>query len=204
MYPDEMVLSDNKQASAQPAALNKAETEGVICFEQVFERYNSMVFNLAFQVLGNWEEALDLSQEVFFTIARKMHSFRGESSLKTWIYSIALHRATNRLRWRNRLRRRGSVSLEEYLARKPDEDYCISLKSGIRSPEEALIIKEERRRLNQLLQRVPLQKRIAVILRDIEGLTYEEIAESMKVSLGTVKSRIARGRDILKRLVAET
>jgi RNA polymerase sigma-70 factor (ECF subfamily) len=204
MYPDEMVLSDNQQASAQPAALDKVETEGAFCFEQVFERYNSMVFNLAFQVLGNWEEALDLSQEVFFTIARKMHSFRGESSLKTWIYSIALHRATNRLRWRNRLRRRGSVSLEEYLARKPDEDYCISLKSGIRSPEEALIIKEERGRLNQLLQRVPLQKRIAVILRDIEGLTYEEIAESMKVSLGTVKSRIARGRDILRRLVAET
>jgi RNA polymerase sigma-70 factor (ECF subfamily) len=204
MYPDEMVLSDNQQASAQPAALDKVETEDAFCFEQVFERYNSMVFNLAFQVLGNWEEALDLSQEVFFTIARKMHSFRGESSLKTWIYSIALHRATNRLRWRNRLRRRGSVSLEEYLARKPDEDYCISLKSGIRSPEEALIIKEERGRLNQLLQRVPLQKRIAVILRDIEGLTYEEIAESMKVSLGTVKSRIARGRDILRRLVAET
>ena len=204
MYPDEMVLSDNQQASAQPAALDKVETEGAFCFEQVFERYNSMVFNLAFQVLGNWEEALDLSQEVFFTIARKMHSFRGESSLKTWIYSIALHRATNRLRWRNRLRRRGSVSLEEYLARKPDEDYCISLKSGMCSPEEALIIKEERGRLNQLLQRVPLQKRIAVILRDIEGLTYEEIAESMKVSLGTVKSRIARGRDILRRLVAET
>ena len=204
MYTDEMVLSDSEQASAQPADLDKVETEGAVCFDRVFERYNSMVFNLAFQVLGNWEDALDLSQEVFFTIARKMHSFRGESSLKTWIYSIALHRATNRLRWRNRLRRRGSVSLEEYLARKPEEDHCISLKSGIRSPEEALIIKEERSRLNQLLQRVPLQKRIAVILRDIEGLTYEEIAESMKVSLGTVKSRIARGRDILKRLVSET
>jgi RNA polymerase sigma-70 factor (ECF subfamily) len=203
MYPDEMVLSENEQPSAQPATLDKVESEGAACFEQVFERYSSTVFNLAFRILGDWEEALDLSQEVFFTIARKMHSFRGESSLKTWIYSIALHRATNRLRWRNRLRRRGTVSLEEYLSRKPDEDYCISLKSGIRSPEEALILKEEQRRLARLLQRVPLQKRIAVILRDIEGWTYEEIAESMKVSLGTVKSRIARGRDILKRLVAE-
>lgn len=204
MYPDEMVLSENEQPSAQPATLDKVESEGTVCFEQVFDRYKSTVFNLAFRILGDWEEALDLSQEVFFTIARKMHSFRGESSLKTWIYSIALHRATNRLRWKNRLRRRGTVSLEEYLSRKPDEDYCISLKSGIRSPEEALILKEERRRLTRLLQRVPLQKRIAVILRDIEGWTYEEIAESMKVSLGTVKSRIARGRDILKRLVAET
>jgi RNA polymerase sigma-70 factor (ECF subfamily) len=202
MYPDEMVLSKNDGASTQDATLDRVEVKGGVCFEHVFENYGSMVFNLAYQILGDWEEALDVSQDVFLTIYRKMDSFRGESSLKTWIYSIALHQATNRYRWWNRLRRRGTVSLEEHLSRKLDPDYSLALKSGTRSPEEALIAKEEREQLVQWLRELPLQQRIPVILRDIEGMTYEEIAESMKVSLGTVKSRIARGREMLKRLMA--
>ena len=74
-----------------------------------------------------------------------------------------------------------------------------NLKSGTRSPEEALLLKEEQTRIEQLLYELPLQQRIAVIMRDIEGLSYDEIAESLQVSLGTVKSRIARGREALKR-----
>lgn len=203
MYPDEMVLSEEDTASTQESSLKRVDMQDRIDFDQVFERYNSMVFSLAYQVLGDWEEALDVSQEVFLTIYRKLDSFRGESSLKTWIYSIALHRAANRYRWWNRLRRRGSVSLEDHLARKPGEDYSISLKSSIRSPEQELLLKEEREQITRWLQELPLLQRAAVILRDIEGLTYEEIAESLKVSLGTVKSRIARGRELLKRLIAE-
>ena len=162
-----------------------------------------MVYSLAYQVLGNREEALDVSQEVFLTIYCKMDSFRGETSLKTWIYSITVHRASNRFRWWNRLRRRGTVSLEEHLAPKPDQDYSINLKSNIKSPEEELIFREEREQIAAWLCELPPQQRIAVVLRDIEGLTYEEIAEAMKISLGTVKSRIARGREILKRRFVE-
>ncbi|MEJ2110960.1 MAG: sigma-70 family RNA polymerase sigma factor [Acidobacteriota bacterium] len=201
MYPDELVLSENESTATQETTLDRVGSRDSLCFDQMFEHYSPMVFNLAYRVLGNREEALDVSQEVFLTIFRKMSTFRGESSLKTWIYSIALHRTTNRYRWWNRLRRRGTVSLEEHLSRKPDQDYSMSLKSDIQSPEEALLIKEERERLIRWLQELPLQQRIPVILRDIEGLSYEEIAESMNVSLGTVKSRIARGREMLKRLV---
>ncbi len=204
MYPDEMVLSKSDGASTDEASLELTETGDCVSFEHLYARYGSMVFNLVYRVLGDREEALDVSQEVFLTIFRKLDSFRGESSLKTWIYSIALNRATNRYRWWNRLRRRGTVSLEEHLSRKPDDDYSIRLKSGMPSPEEALIVKEERERLIHYLRELPLPQRIAVVLRDIEGFTYEEIAESMKVSLGTVKSRIARGREMLKRqLVGE-
>ncbi|MEJ2247065.1 MAG: sigma-70 family RNA polymerase sigma factor [Acidobacteriota bacterium] len=142
---------------------------------------------------------MDVSQEVFLAIYSKMDSFRGESSLKTWIYSIAVHRATNRFRWWNRLRRRGTISLEDHLSRKPDQDYSIDLKSPVKSPEDELILKEEREQITEWLRELPIQQRIAVILRDIEGLSYEEIAESMEISLGTVKSRIARGRELLKR-----
>jgi RNA polymerase sigma-70 factor (ECF subfamily) len=203
MYPDEMILSEDESASTKETALERLKSRDRVSFEEVFERYSSMVFSLAYQVLGDREEALDVSQDVFLTIYRKMDSFRGESSLKTWIYSIAVRRATNRIRWWNRLRRRGTVSLEEHLSQKPDEDYSIRLKSALRSPEEELILKEQREEVARWLQELPLQQRVAVILRDMEGLSYEEIAESLKVSLGTVKSRIARGREMLKCLLVE-
>jgi RNA polymerase sigma-70 factor (ECF subfamily) len=199
MYPDELALPKEDGAVTQGSTLELAGSKVDQSFEDIFQRYSSMVFGLVFHILGDREEALDVSQEVFLTIYRKMDSFRGESSLKTWIYCIAANRAANRARWWNRLRRRGTVSLEDHLSRGPEHKYFDTLKSGAQSPEEALRVQEERAEINRMLQQLPLQQRIAVIMRDIEGLSYEEIAESMNVSLGTVKSRIARGREMLKR-----
>ena len=200
MQPDEMVLPKNESAAAaQEPALEGVHSEIKLTFEELFERYNSMVFRSILRILGNQEDALDVSQEVFLTIHRKMNSFRGESSLKTWIYCIAVNRASNRLRWWNRLRRRGTISLDEHLSKERNHSLSETLESGIRSPEDALLLQEERAEIERSLSRLPLQQRIAVIMRDIEGLSYEEIAESMQISLGTVKSRIARGREDLKR-----
>lgn len=203
MYPDELALVKEDGAVTQRSTLDVVGRRIELTFDELFERYNSMVFGLVFHILGDREEALDVSQEVFLTIFRKMDSFRGESSLKTWIYCIAVNRAANRFRWWNRLRRRGTVSLEEHLANSPDRELFCNLKSEIQSPEEALLLQEERAEIEHLLLQLPLQQRIAVIMRDIEGLSYEEIAESMQISLGTVKSRIARGREMLKRSFKE-
>jgi RNA polymerase sigma-70 factor (ECF subfamily) len=202
MYPDEIALTDYQKQSAAPeqaSALEGVRSEIKLSFEELFTRYNSMVFHLTFRILGDREEALDVSQEVFLIIYRKMDRFRGESSLKTWIYRIAINRASNRCRWWNRLRRRGSVSLDEHLSRERTRSLAETLESRGRSPEEALLIEEERAEIEKSLLRLPVQQRIAVVMRDIEGLSYEEIAESTRVSLGTVKSRIARGREELKR-----
>ena len=199
MYPEELALRKDEGAVAQESTLGHVESDINLSFEEVFERYSSMVFGLAFHMLGDREEALDVSQEVFLIVYRKMDSFRGESSLKTWIYRIAAHRAANRFRWWNRIRRRGTVSLEEHLAKSANRELCCNLRSEIQSPEDALLLKEEREEIERVLLELPLPQRIVVIMRDIEGLSYEEIAESLKVSLGTVKSRIARGREMLKR-----
>jgi RNA polymerase sigma-70 factor, ECF subfamily len=199
MYPDELALRKNEGAVTKESTLDQADSEINLSFEEVFKRYNSMVFGLALHILGDREEALDVSQEVFLVVYRKLNTFRGESSLKTWIYCIAANRAANRCRWWNRIRRRGTVSLEEYLSKSPNRELFCNLRSDTQSPEEALLLQEERAEIEHLLLELPLQQRIAVIMRDIEGLSYEEIAESMKVSLGTVKSRIARGREMLKR-----
>ncbi len=192
-YEDERVLADQESRADATRVVTDVE------FEEVFERFHSMVYRLAFRMLGDREEALDLSQEVFLTVYRKMDRFRGESSLKTWIYRIAVNRASNRCRWWNRLRRRGTVSLDEHLTEDSERRYSETLDSGCISPEAALLMQEERERIERSLLQLPLQQRIAVIMRDVEGLSYEEIADSMRVSLGTVKSRIARGREELKR-----
>jgi RNA polymerase sigma-70 factor (ECF subfamily) len=201
MYPDELTLPKDDSAVAQGTIRDRANSKIGLTFDELFERFNSMVFALIFQILGDREEALDVSQEVFLTIYRKMDTFRGESSLKTWIYCIAAHRAANRFRWWNRLRRRGTVSLEEHLSKGPNRELTWNLRSKAQSPEDALLLQEERSEIERMLLELPLQQRIAVIMRDIEGLSYEEIAESLNVSLGTVKSRIARGREELKRLL---
>jgi RNA polymerase sigma-70 factor, ECF subfamily len=202
MYPDELALANYENEGAareQDSALEGVHSEVRLSFEELFETYNSMVFHLTYRILGDREEALDVSQEVFLTIYRKMDRFRGKSSLKTWIYRIAINRASNRCRWWSRLRRRGTVSLDEHLSKERARSLSETLQSGGRSPEESLLMEEEREEIERSLHQLPVQQRIAVVMRDIEGLSYEEIAESMQVSLGTVKSRIARGREELKR-----
>ncbi len=199
MYSDELTLPKDDSAVVQGAILDQANSGIALTFDELFERFSSMVFGLVYQILGDREEAMDVSQEVFLTVYRKLDTFRGESSLKTWIYCIAVHKAANRFRWWNRLRRRGTVSLEEHLAKSPNQELSWNLRSRDHSPEDVLLLREERSEIERRLLEIPLQQRIAVIMRDIEGLSYEEIAESLKVSLGTVKSRISRGREELKR-----
>ncbi|HSW39392.1 MAG TPA: sigma-70 family RNA polymerase sigma factor [Acidobacteriota bacterium] len=199
MYPEELTVDGNEHSLPVPARLKLVETKIDLDFDTLYKRYSPMVFGLALRILGDREEASDVSQEIFLTIYRKMHTFRGESSLKTWIYCIAANKAANRCRWWNRIRRRGSVSLEERLETGSNRELLCNMGAETKSPEAALLLKEENRKLEKLLLELPLQQRIAVVMRDVEGLSYEEIAESLEASLGTIKSRIARGRETLKR-----
>jgi RNA polymerase sigma-70 factor (ECF subfamily) len=203
MYPDEMALPEEDSAVARGSAFEQVESKVDLSFDELFERYSSMVYSLIMRILGDRDEALDVSQEVFLAIYRKIGTFRGESSLKTWIYRIAVHSAANRCRWWNRLRRKGTVSLEDHISKGSNNELFYNLKSGIRNPEEALLLQEEHKKVEHLLRKLPLQQRVAVIMRDIEELSYEEIAQSMQVSLGTVKSRIARGREMLRHHIRE-
>jgi RNA polymerase sigma-70 factor (ECF subfamily) len=196
-FPDELTLADyEKGVTPEREMCAAGATES---FDAIFARYQSMVFNLTMRILGDREEALDVSQEVFLSVFRKLHRFRGEASLKTWIYRIAINRAANRCRWWSRLRRHGTVSLDAHLSQDDCRTLLESLESGERTPEEALQMREARQEMERVLLCLPVQQRIAVIMRDVEGLSYEEIAESLSLSLGTVKSRIARGREELKR-----
>jgi RNA polymerase sigma-70 factor (ECF subfamily) len=163
-------------------------------FDEVYTRFAEMVFNLAFRLSGNCEEASDLTQEVFLRVYRHLGTFGGRSSLKTWIFRIAINHCRDRLsRWRPLTTPIGSDVGEGEVAY-PDPG---------RGPEELAVAADEGRRVTAGLARLPQAFREAVVLRDIEGLSYEEIAEVLGVRIGTVRSRIARGREQL-RILLET
>src|ERR1041385_1609819 len=147
------------------------------------------VFNLAFHLLGDRDEALDLSQEVFLRVFRTLARFRGQSALRTWIYRIVVNQARNRQRWWRRRRRADLVSLDDHLQRCGDVEATSEV-----LPDRLLASKETAARIWSAMERLPFDQRTALVLREIDGLRYEEIAFSLDVAVGTVKSRLTRAR----------
>lgn len=155
--------------------------------------HQRMVFSLALHLLGDRDEALDLSQEVFLRVFRTLSGFRGQSALRTWIYRIVVNQARNRQRWWRRRHRSEQVSLDEHLQQFGDME-----SKGELLPDRLLASKETAQRMWQALDRLPFDQRTALILREVDGLRYEEIAFSLGVAVGTVKSRLTRARQALR------
>ena len=170
-----------------------AAGEEAACVELV-EAHQRMVFSLAVHLLGDQDEALDLSQEVFLNVFRTIGRFRVQSALRTWIYRIVINQVRNRQRWWRRRHRADQVSLDEHVEHggefpaRPDASY----------PDRLLSRKELAAQIWGALDRLPFDQRTAVVLREIDGLSYEEIAFSLGVAVGTVKSRLTRAREALR------
>lgn len=162
--------------------------------------FHQPIYSLVYRTLNDPSDAADVTQEVFLKVFRGIRHFHGGASLKTWIYRIAIHEASNQRRWwfRHKSRERSLEPLE------PEEGHGLeeTLADDAPSPFEAMSREEVRDRVEKELQQVPEPYRTTVILRDIEEFSYEEIAEILQVSLGTVKSRLMRGRDALKKRLA--
>jgi RNA polymerase sigma-70 factor (ECF subfamily) len=168
-------------------------------FSEVFQLYRDLVYTLAVKLLSDKTEAMDVTQEVFLTLYRKIHSFRGECSLKTWLYRVALNQAANRNRWWKRRFRHRTESLS--LGLKEEGPSVPDPVSDQPWPDRSVYGAELRQALQDALEELPFDQRTAVILRDVQGLSYEEVAEIVGAEIGTVKSRIARGRERLKELL---
>lgn len=159
-------------------------------FDEVYERFGEMIFNLALRLAGNREEAADLTQEIFLRLYRHLGSFGGRSTLKTWVFRIAINHCRDRLS-------RHYPPMQSIDA----DDGGLPLADPGRGPEELAVAADEGRRVAEGLSRIPSVFCEAVVLRDLEGLSYEEIAEVLGVRVGTVRSRIARGREQLRILL---
>jgi RNA polymerase sigma-70 factor, ECF subfamily len=155
--------------------------------------HQRMVVQLAVNLLGDREEALDLSQEVFLRVFRTIHRFRGQSSLRTWIYRIAVNQARNRHRFWRRRHRDDQISLDLHVAAHGEFPG-----RGELTPDRLLAQKELAGRLERALDALPFDQRTAIVLRELDGLSYEEIAFSLGIAVGTVKSRLTRARQTLR------
>jgi RNA polymerase sigma-70 factor, ECF subfamily len=174
-----------------------AQGDEAACAELVNE-HQRMVFQLAYHLLGNRDEALDVSQDVFLLVFRTLGRFRGQSQLRTWIYRIVVNQARNRQRWWRRRQISRQVSLDEHIAAHGDLAGTEQV-----SPDRMLAQKELADRLWRALDRLPFEQRTVVVLREVDGLSYEDIAFSLNVTLGTVKSRLTRARHTLRAVLQE-
>jgi RNA polymerase sigma-70 factor, ECF subfamily len=162
------------------------------CAELVSE-HQRMVYQLSLNLLNDHNEALDLSQEVFLRVFRTIHTFRGHSSLRTWMYRIVVNQARNRQRWWRRRHRAQQVSLDQHI-----QDHGEMPETVDSGPDRLVRQKQLGEQIRAALDRLPFDQKTAIVLREIDGLSYEEIGFSLGIAVGTVKSRLARAREGLR------
>ena len=177
--------------------VHKLQAGSETAFDWLVTHYHAPVYNLILGMLGDTSDAADGTQEVFLKAFRGIRKFRQGSSLKTWLYRIAIREALNQKRWFKRHLQK-NISLDA----EPEEGQArFEIVDGCGTPFEQLASHEIQTAVQGALLEVPEAFRSAVILRDLEGLSYEEVAEVLECSVGTVKSRILRGRRALKEIL---
>ena len=183
---------------AETLFIERLRNGDTAAFERLVAERSGEVYGLLYRLTESREEAKDLAQETFLRAFQNIGSFRGESDLRTWIYRIAINQARNRWRWWRRRRRDATFSLDTNDEGR--QSLLATLKSDkARDPEQDTLAHEREVVLRRALGTLRRVYRETVILRDIEGLAYEEIALALEISIGTVKSRLARGRQELRR-----
>ena len=196
-------------AKAPSAAANAQEERELIstlidgqeaAYETLIARFEHPIFNLVSRLTNDPGDAPDVVQEVFLKVFRNVHTFRGQSSLKTWIYRIAVNESRNHRRWFGRHRSQ-EIALEPTAGE--THSYLDWLPDPARSPMELAMDHERETLIEAALAEINPHYRAALVLRELEGLSYDEIAEILETSLGTVKSRILRGREALRERLAE-
>ena len=211
VFTRSMTLDDEEFRSAALAAqplsarttyeselLEKLKANDTDAFDRFVDIYSGDVFSLLYRLTENADDAAELTQETFLNAYRSIGRFRGDSGLKTWLFRIAVNESRNRFRWWKRRKRERTFSLDAVIG---DSEMTLSDVIADRgsSPEDEVLSRERRAALNSALLDLPIAFREAVILVDIEGLSYEETAIALDIGIGTVKSRISRGREELRR-----
>jgi len=193
LLPKKYTLTANHEEFSlnRQKALIEASIQGdAEAFRELIEPYQPTIFNLALRFIGDYNEALDLSQDVLLKIYLKLKTFHHKSSLSTWIYRLTINTARNKYHWWKRRKKDRTFSL--------DIISDVAIKNDKGSPEGILLRRELREKIQEGINRLRFPYKNVLILRDIEFLSYEEISQILQISQGTVKSRLSRSRNILK------
>jgi RNA polymerase sigma-70 factor, ECF subfamily len=186
--------------SAEEQFLERLRAGEATAFNRLVEERHGDIYALLYRLTEDPEEARDLTQETFLQAFRHLANFRGEADLRTWLYRIAVNQARNRWRWWKRRRRDRTVSLDAPVSDSLDTPLSAGLAGdeGL-DPERQALAREREKALHAALKSLSRPYREVIVLRDIEGLSYEEVANTLDLNVGTVKSRLSRGRNELRR-----
>lgn len=194
-----MIGMSNKASEASDAELierfNRGEKE---VFNVLADRYAGRAYQIAYGVLGSREDAEEVAQDVFVRIYKALPRFRGDSRFSTWMYRIAMNLARNKYRWNKSRGSQKKISLEE-TEEEEDNSYGIQVPAKEPSPDEQADLTEYQQKVMREINNLPALYKEALILRNVEEMSYEQIAEILDCKLGTIKSRIARAREELRK-----
>ena len=190
-------MSKDSQANTDQLLVERVQAGDKRAFDLLVKKYQHKIIGLISRYIYDHHEAMDVAQEAFIKAYRALPNFRGESAFYTWLYRIAINTAKNHLVARGRRPPDTDVDAEEAQYFESDSDL-----RDIENPENALYKDELERVINQVLERLPEDLRVALTLREFEGLSYEEIAKVMDCPVGTVRSRIFRAREAIDNEIA--
>lgn len=197
---EEIINIFNKDSSEEEL-IKTSQAGNINAFEELVKRNQDMVFNTAFRLMGNYDDALDLAQETFIRSFKSIGTYENKSKFSTWLYSITSNLSKNR--WKSKqirnVNKTSSISHTDY----SDDEEGIVLISKAPDPREKASGKEKIKFLEDVLAELPFEKKQVFVLRFIQGLSYEEIAQILACSIGTVKSKINRLREELKEQLKE-
>ncbi len=184
---------------AEAQLISRARNGDADSFELLIQNSRTKAYNIALRYMQNEEDAMDALQESYIKIFRALSRFKEESSFDTWVYRIVVNTCTDMLR--KAKQSRSNISI--FQKREDDSDSIMEIPDSSESPERSLERKEEMARIFSSIEMLPKEQREAILLRDVHGFTYEEIAGILSCSDGTIKSRISRGRMALRKLLLE-
>ncbi len=168
-------------------------------WESLMRRYAAKAYQIAYGVLGQKEDSEEVAQDAFVRIYRALPKFRGDSEFSTWMYRIVVNQARNKYRWNSRRGANLNVSINKPIDGDDNGTYYFDLPDKQKTPDDEVVFDEWSRRISEEMQNLPPVNREALILRNVKNLSYEQIAELLDCKVGTVKSRIARAREELRK-----
>jgi RNA polymerase sigma-70 factor (ECF subfamily) len=177
--------------------IQRLKKRDINAFEAFIKYYEKKVYNTAYRLMGSREDACDISQEVFLKVYKSINTFRGNSSLSTWVYRITTNLCLDEIRKRKGVR---IFSIDKPIETNEGEIYRETPDTSD-TPEDIINKKEVQEFVQDAINQLPVDQKTVVVLRDIQDLSYQEIAKILDCSLGTVKSRLNRGRLALKQII---